>query len=133
VSWPVVGAALAGASIVHRDGVDFTVLEPTALAIALFVLLPGLASLVVVVLAERALTWPAWRRDLRTVGVVVASAAGTFGLVVGAAVVAAELAVRRLGLGSFVARVGRVVVPVALSATTIAGLADLVRDAVGLL
>ena len=38
--WSVFAAALGGANIVHDDGVDFALLEPAALAIALFVLLP---------------------------------------------------------------------------------------------
>ena len=42
--WSVFAAALGGASIVHDDGVDFAFLEPAALAIALFVLLPGAAA-----------------------------------------------------------------------------------------
>ena len=35
-------AAVAGSMLVHADGIDFTVLKPTWLAIGLFVALPGL-------------------------------------------------------------------------------------------
>ncbi|MEP7112129.1 MAG: hypothetical protein ABI862_02585 [Ilumatobacteraceae bacterium] len=35
-------AAVAGSMLVHADGIDFTALEPTWLAIGLFVALPGL-------------------------------------------------------------------------------------------
>ncbi len=53
-----VGVALAaggGASIVHRDGVDFRFLEPLWLTVGLFVLLPGLWGATVVLLTERLL------------------------------------------------------------------------------
>ncbi|MEP7115408.1 MAG: hypothetical protein ABI862_19250 [Ilumatobacteraceae bacterium] len=38
----VAAAAVAGSMLVHADGIDFTVLKPTWLAIGLFVALPGL-------------------------------------------------------------------------------------------
>lgn len=47
------GAAVAmGSSLVHEDGVDFT-LQPVGLAVALFVLLPGVYAALLTVLAER--------------------------------------------------------------------------------
>jgi hypothetical protein len=61
----VLGAALpVGALIVHDDGVDFTVLEPPELAIAMFVLLPGLYGLLLLLIVERRLAPPApsWQR-----------------------------------------------------------------------
>ena len=39
--WSLFAAALGGANIVHEDGVDFTFLEPAALAVALFVAYPA--------------------------------------------------------------------------------------------
>lgn len=53
-------AVVVGSLLVHTDGVDFTLLQPAALAIALFVALPGLAVLVLAVLAERWLREDAW-------------------------------------------------------------------------
>jgi hypothetical protein len=56
----VLGAALpVGAAIVHDDGVDFTVLEPVELAVAMFVLLPGLYGLLLQLVVERRLSPPA--------------------------------------------------------------------------
>lgn len=53
-------AVVVGALLVHTDGVDFTLLQPAALSIALFVALPGLAVLVLTTLAERWLEPDAW-------------------------------------------------------------------------
>lgn len=50
-------AALVGGSIVIRpEGIDFKVLDPLALAIALFILLPGLYGFALSILAERFLS-----------------------------------------------------------------------------
>jgi hypothetical protein len=45
-------AVVVGSQIVHTDGVDFT-LDPVLLAIALFVLIPGIYAALLTVLAER--------------------------------------------------------------------------------
>ena len=39
--WTTVCGVVGGAAIIHRDGVDFTVLEPRALAIAMFIAIPA--------------------------------------------------------------------------------------------
>ena len=46
-------AVVVGAMLVHSDGVDFTFLRPTWLAIALFVAIPGLYAALLTVLCER--------------------------------------------------------------------------------
>lgn len=46
-------AIVIGAGLVHQDGIDFHVLEPVGLAIALFVLLPGLCGLALTLVADR--------------------------------------------------------------------------------
>lgn len=46
-------AVVVGSMIVHADGVDFTLLGPAPLAVALFVLVPGLYALLLTILAER--------------------------------------------------------------------------------
>lgn len=46
-------AVVVGAMLVHTDGIDFRVLHPTWLAIALFVALPGLFALAVSWLTDR--------------------------------------------------------------------------------
>jgi hypothetical protein len=45
-------AVVVGEMLVHTDGVDFLVLEPVELAIALFVLIPGVYALGLTLLAE---------------------------------------------------------------------------------
>lgn len=53
-------AVVLGAMIVHTDGIDFRVLEPTWLAIGLFVAIPGVYAVLLTVLAERALRPGGW-------------------------------------------------------------------------
>ncbi|MBW3621643.1 MAG: hypothetical protein KY461_15475, partial [Actinobacteria bacterium] len=53
-------AIVVGSMLVHTTGLDFTLLQPAGLSIALFVALPGLAVLVLTVLAERWLADDAW-------------------------------------------------------------------------
>ena len=55
--WRLLSVALGaglpvGALIVHTDGVDFTLLEPVQLAVALFVLIPALYGVLLAVLVE---------------------------------------------------------------------------------
>ena len=57
----VVGpAVVAAAALVHTDGIDFTVLEPTWLPIALFTLLPLVSAWALVGLCERWLDPSSW-------------------------------------------------------------------------
>lgn len=53
-------AVVVGAMLVHRDGVDFTLLQPAALSIALFVAIPGLYAALVSTLADRWLEAGSW-------------------------------------------------------------------------
>jgi len=46
-------AVVVGNSLVHTDGVDFTMLDPALLAVAMFVLIPGIYAALLTVLAER--------------------------------------------------------------------------------
>ena len=55
VSISVGPAAVAGALVVHTDGVDFQLLEPAWLAVALFVALPAAYAALLHILGERAL------------------------------------------------------------------------------
>lgn len=52
------GAAVGGSFVVHPDGIDFVVLSPRWLAIAMFVALPGLYGAATSLLAERFLVKP---------------------------------------------------------------------------
>jgi hypothetical protein len=51
----VFGAAVGGSGVVHPDGVDFVLLQPLWLAIALFIALPALYGVAMSVLVERGL------------------------------------------------------------------------------
>src|SRR4029450_9281815 len=53
-------AVVIGALIVHTDGVDFQLLEPTWLTIGLFIALPGLYAALLTLLAERMLHPGGW-------------------------------------------------------------------------
>jgi len=53
----MLGALVGGALILHGDGIDFHVLEPRWLAIAMFIVIPGITTAAVAWLVER---WDAW-------------------------------------------------------------------------
>lgn len=53
-------AVVVGALIVHTDGVDFRVLEPTWLAVGLFVVIPGVYAAMLTLLAEHVLGQNGW-------------------------------------------------------------------------
>ncbi len=116
--WTVVAGALGGATIVHEDGVDFTLLEPAALAIVLFVLLPGAAAALVVALVERWSAVEPWSSSRLTGALGAAALAGTFAVVFAALVAAGAVLLRRVGLGGLVARVAAVAVPAGLVLVT---------------
>jgi len=59
----VAGAALGGALFINPDGVDFTLIGPHWLAVALFVLLPAVYGLALSLLAERLLRPGGWQRS----------------------------------------------------------------------
>ena len=131
--WSVFAAALGGASIVHDDGVDFAFLEPAALAIALFVLLPGAAAAMVVLLVERWMRVQPWSDRRLSIGLCIGAVAGTFALAFAGLVAAGALVVRRAGLDSLLARVARLAVPAALVAVTAVSLWELVTTSTRIL
>ena len=126
--WSVLAAALGGANIVHEDGVDFTALEPASLAVVLFVLLPGAAAAVVVVLVERWSLVDPWSDGRLGVALGAAAVAGTFALVFAAVVAAGAVALRRARLDRLAERVGRVAVPAALLVVTAVSAWELVSE-----
>jgi hypothetical protein len=127
--WTLLAAAAGGASFVHEDGIDFTVLEPAALAVLLFVALPALAAALVVVLVER---WVDVEPgdDRRLVGVLlVAAVASTLALVLAAVVGAVAVVARRAGAVELVRPVSRIAVPLVLVAVTLIAAANLITEA----
>jgi len=116
--WTVFAGALGGASIVHEDGVDFTLLEPASLAIVLFVLLPAGAAALVVLLVERGMAVEAWSDVRLAICLGVVALAGTAALLFAALVATGAVVLRRVGLDRLLTRAARVVVPVALAIVT---------------
>ena len=117
--WAAFAAAVGGSQFVHEDGVDFEFLEPLWFAVAAFVVLPGLAALVVVLLVERWLDER--RRPPRPLTLVVSAAIGTLGLVPAAALAVVAVCARQLGIARALASVGRVAVPLGLVVGTAVG------------
>lgn len=112
--WTLLAAALGGAGVVHEDGVDFTLLEPASLAVALFVALPAAAAAVVVLLVERSSRMEPWADRRVAVGICASALVGAFALVIAALVGAAALVARRVGAADLLRRAGRVAVPAVL-------------------
>lgn len=117
--WTVSAAALGGATIVHEDGVDFTLLEPAALAIALFVLLPAAAAAFVVLLVERWSRMTPWTNSRLAACLGIATACGTLALGFAAMVGVGALLLRRVALDGLVGRVARLAVPAGLTVGTL--------------
>lgn len=127
--WMLLAAAVAGATFVNADGVDFTLLEPATLAVGLFVALPALAAALVVVLVERWIDVDPWL-DRRLVAVLlVAAAAATVALALAGIVGALALGARRAGAGERSRPLLRVAVPVVLAAVTLIAAFNLVAEA----
>ena len=127
--WVGFAALVGGSGFVHEDGVDFTLISPGLLAIALFVLLPGVAAALVVLLVERWDREVAWRDRRLTVLVAAASLGSTFALVPAALLTIAAFLVRRTGARGRLLQVGRIVVPVGLAAIAVIAGIDLVAEA----
>lgn len=53
LAWTAAGAAVGGATLIHEDGVDFTLLEPHVFAVALFIVIPALGGGLIAVLIDR--------------------------------------------------------------------------------
>jgi hypothetical protein len=133
-AWTLFTGVAGGASIVHREGVDFTLLEPAALAVALFVALPALGGLVAALLVERWVSLDPGAHPRLRVCLAAAALAGTFALVFGVTVGAVALLLRRRHrLGHLVAGAARVVVPAGLTASIALAAVDLAGDVAAIL
>jgi hypothetical protein len=131
--WTLVGAAVVGAAVVHEDGIDFSLLEPHALAVALFVGLPALASAAVVVLVERCDRVEPWGNPRLTALLVAAALCGTVALAFSAVVAFGALAVRRAGLADVARSAGRIAVPAGIVVATVVSGLELVRESARIL
>lgn len=132
--WAGFAALAGGATFVHEDGIDFRLLEPAALSIAIFVALPGVAAALVVLLVERWSVAAPWADRRLTTLLVVATLGSTFALVPVALAFALALAVRRSDRTAEALRhAGRVAVPTGIVAlAALAGL-NLVRESIRIL
>jgi hypothetical protein len=63
VGWPIAAGAIVGATIIKADGVDFTLLGPKELAIAMFVAIPALGAFAITWLCYQWDSW--WWSDVR--------------------------------------------------------------------
>ncbi len=131
--WTVFAAALGGATVVDEEGVDFTLLEPAALAIGLFVLLPGAAAALVVLLVERWSRAEPWADTRLSVGICVAALLGSVALALAALVAAGALVLRKVGLDRLVGRLARVAVPAGLLVVTALSGWELVKESARIL
>ncbi len=61
--WILVGTTVGGSLLLHADGVDFNLLEPTWLAVALFILIPAGGAALMAFWVERWDRW--WLTDRR--------------------------------------------------------------------
>jgi hypothetical protein len=71
---------VGGAAIIHPDGVDFTVLDPRALAIGLFVALPAAYGWLMAALIEDLIAHPGKARKARVAAIILFAVVGFFGL-----------------------------------------------------
>jgi hypothetical protein len=126
--WTVFAGVTGGATIVHGDGVDFTLLEPASLAIALFVALPALAAALVVALTERWTPREPWADRRLTVALVAAAILGTVGVAIAVVLGVAALGVRLLDTERWIVHGARVLVPLALCAAIVVDGIELVRE-----
>jgi len=113
--WTLAVGAAASSMVVHEDGVDFTLIEPHALAVLLFVALPTVGAALVVVLVERWSLAEPWDDPAMVAALGLGAVLGTVALVFGAIVGLGALAVRGSGLSELAEPLGRIIVPVGLA------------------
>jgi hypothetical protein len=132
--WATLSGAIGGAAIVQTDGVDFTLLEPTTLAIAMFIAIPATGGWLMAYFIDR---WEPWwivhrRRtvvaSLAAVPLILASVGIVLGVVIVACAVVAMLA-QVDHLRTITKHVVlRAAVSLGLAALTVMGLVDLTDD-----
>ena len=73
LGWALAAGAIVGATIIEREGIDFTLLEPVELSVAMFIAIPAVGAYLIAEIMYRAESWW-WRNRNRTL------ALGVFGL-----------------------------------------------------
>jgi hypothetical protein len=131
-------AVVVGAILVHTDGIDFRVLEPVWLAIALFVALPGLFAWMLLALSDRWLRDDSWFMTggrWRLLALAPFAALGPMAPVAALIGATARMAYHAFAaLRSATARRAMVATArLAVTAVFVIGLVDLVRDSIELL
>ena len=133
-AWTVLAGTAGGAAIVHTDGVDFTLLRPTWLAVGGIVAVLALGGLVTALLVEQ---WSTREFDPRSRATWAIAAPAVLGLPALAAAVVATVALLAISLIAShlppaaigtLSRYARIVVIVAVAGLIALGVADLVRD-----
>ena len=128
--WAIVVGLFTGADLLKPRSLDFTLLEPKSFAVASFILLPGVAALLIALTIERLLVLEPW--SSRSLTIVLALAAVPLIPVLPALLLlfgAALLLRRRPQMNGAVLAVGRVAVPLVLSALAVRSGVELWRDA----
>ena len=126
--------AVVGSMLLHSDGIDFALLEPTWLAIGLFVGLPALFGAMIGPVVDRVASPGSWTASrpwvwVVPVGLVALFPATLMILAVAVPVVAVWVPLRNLGLLDLERRlVVRQIVRIAWLAIAIAGLTALIDD-----
>jgi hypothetical protein len=144
-AFAVMAGAIGGAIVVEPDGIDFTLLEPSWLAVAMFVVLPAAYGYVVAVLVERSFRRPVDERWRALIGLVLLVPVLPFLLTLGlrgpddigvviVAVLVLVLLARRRGIASTwtsppVSWIGQL----GLAVVTLLAAAVLVRDVLAIL
>lgn len=132
--WTVFGATAGGAQIIHDDGVDFTVLEPLLLAIVMFIVLPGLASAAVVLLAERWMALEPFGTRRLTLTLVIVAGLGTLGsLIVALPLLAVMLVVESLSTRRRLAHAATIAVTGVLCLASLGALVDVLSTSAKIL
>jgi hypothetical protein len=127
--WTLTVTALVGAAIVHEDGVDFRLIQPAGLAVALFVALPAAAAAGLALLVERWMRTEPWTGRRARV-VVAGSVLGTVAIVPALVVFGAVLAARSVGIEPALRRAAQVVVPVVLVLAVVTQGVELVQTTI---
>lgn len=127
-AWTVVSTAILATAIIRDEGVDFNLLQPVDLAVAIAIVVPALLTFGTAWLTDRWVVIPPFAtRRVTGIRVVLASF-GTVAVAPAVIVAATAIVGRRLGLASTLRPVARVAAPIALAALALIAGRALYRD-----